>query len=165
MAKRKRMKKKEQCQKRYIVPTLDVMSYVTPFWSLPAVFSGVHVARSLGFCVMFCRSVFSLFHVFFGYCIVCFSSIYGFLLPLCYRLAIVLSVLRFTASDYLFVIVWPLCCLSFDLRLLITSLFSFGNCVVCPSIYVFWLPLCNPLAIVLFVIFFLYICCVVDIKR
>jgi uncharacterized membrane protein (DUF485 family) len=42
---------------------------------------------------------------------------------------------------------WPLCCLSFfDLRLLITPLvstnFSFGHCVVCPSsIHGFWLPL------------------------
>ena len=35
-------------------------------------------------------------------------------------MAIVLSVLRFTASDDLFDILWPLCCLSFDLRLLMT---------------------------------------------
>ena len=41
--------------------------------------------------------------------------------------------------------VWPLCFLSLDLRLLITpvvsSNFSFGHCVFCPSIYVFWLSL------------------------
>ena len=48
--------------------------------SSPPVFSGVHNARSLVFCVMFCRSSFVL-----------------------YLLAIVLSVLlRFTASDYSF---------------------------------------------------------------
>ena len=34
---------------------------------------------------------------------------------------------------------WPLCCLFFfDLRLLITP---FDHCIVCPSIYDFWLPL------------------------
>jgi hypothetical protein len=83
----------------------------------------------------------------FGHCIVCSSSIYGFWLPLC--LVIVLSVrLLSTDSDYPFGIfklflwmqyeyfklslfvflsffVWSLYCLSFDLRLLITSfLFS-----------------------------------------
>ena len=88
----------------------------------------------------------------FGYCIVCFSSIYGFWLPLWYCLAIVLSVLRFTASDYPCGIVWPLCCLSFVLRLLITSLVSFGHCVVCSSCYDFWLPLWYRLGIVLSVL-------------
>ena len=91
----------------------------------------------------------------FGHCIVCPSSIYGFWLPLWYLLAIVLSVLlRFTDFDYLFGIFWPLYCLSFfDLRILITSLVSFGHCIVCPSsIYGFWLPLWYLLAIVLSVI-------------
>jgi hypothetical protein len=46
---------------------------------------------------------------------------------------ILLSVLLFTASDNSFGIFWPLCCLSFYLRLLITHLVSFGHCVVCPS--------------------------------
>jgi hypothetical protein len=56
-----------------------------------------------------------------GHCVVCPSSIYGFWWPFWYLVAIVLSVLRFTASDYLLGILWPLCCLSFfDLRLLIT---------------------------------------------
>jgi hypothetical protein len=50
-----------------------------------------------------------------GHCVVC-PSVYGFWLPLWYLVAIVLSVLRFTASDYPFGILWPLCCLSFDLR-------------------------------------------------
>ena len=62
----------------------------------------------------------------------------------------------------LYFLFWPLCCLFFfDLRLLITSLWyllaivlsvlrytdydylplvSFGDCIVCPSIYGFWLP-------------------------
>jgi hypothetical protein len=55
------------------------------------------------------------------------------------------------SSDYLFVICWPLYRLSyFDLCLLITSLVSFGHCIVCPtSIYAFWLPLWYLLAIVL----------------
>jgi hypothetical protein len=38
----------------------------------------------------------------FGLCVVCPSLIYGFWLPLQYLLALVLSVLWFTDSDYLF---------------------------------------------------------------
>jgi hypothetical protein len=60
---------------------------------------------------------------------------------------------RRTDSDYPFGIFWPLCCLSFfHIRILITSLVSFGHCVVCPSIYGFWLPLWYLLAIVLSVL-------------
>jgi hypothetical protein len=90
--------------------------------------------------------------VFFGHCVVCSSSIYGFWLHLWYLLAIVLSVLlRQTDSDYPCGIFWPLCCLFFfDKRILITPVVSFGHCVVCSSlIYGFWLPLWYLLAIVL----------------
>ena len=68
-----------------------------------------------------------------GHCVVCPSSIYGLWLPF---LVIVLSVrLQFTASGYPS---WSLCCLSFNLRPLITL---HGHCVVCPSlIYGLWLP-------------------------
>ena len=88
----------------------------------------------------------------FGHCVFCPSSIYRSWLLLWYLLAIVLSVLlRFTESDYLFGVFWPLCCLNvFDLQILITPLVSFGHCVVWPSsIYRLWLPLCYLLAIVL----------------
>ena len=51
-----------------------------------------------------------------------------------FPLAIVLSVLRFKDSDYSFGILWPLCCLSFNLKILITPLVFCGHCVVCPSI-------------------------------
>jgi hypothetical protein len=67
----------------------------------------------------------------------------------------VLSVLRrFTDSDYLCGIFWPLYCLFFvDLLILIASLVSFGHCIVCSSsIYWFWLPLWYLLAIVLSVL-------------
>ena len=106
----------------------------------------------------------------FGHCIVCPTLIYAFWLPLWYLLAIVSSVLRFTASDYPFAIGWPLYRLLlrsmpsdyhigiywplyrlsyFDLCLLITPLVSFGHCIVCPTlIYAFWLPLWYLLAIV-----------------
>ena len=79
----------------------------------PPDFSGVHVAPV--FRVMFSRSSFVLFFFFL--------------------LVIVLSVLlRFTASDYPFGILWPLYCLFlYDLRLLITSLVSCGHCIACPS--------------------------------
>jgi hypothetical protein len=68
----------------------------------------------------------------FGHCVVSSSSIYRIWLPLWYLVAIVLSVLlRYTDSDYLFGIFWPLCCqFFFDIRILITSLVSFGHCVV-----------------------------------
>jgi hypothetical protein len=88
-----------------------------------------------------------------GHCLVS-PLIYGFWLPLWYLVAIVLSVLRFTASDYFFGILWPLSCLSFDSRLLITSLVSCGHCLVSPSIYGFWLPLYYLVAIVLSVLRF-----------
>ena len=111
---------------------------------------------------MFCRSLFALLYFFFwplyclsfldlrllittlvscGHCIVCPSSTFGFWLPLWYLLAIVLSILpRLTTSDYPFGILWPLHFLSFlDLRLLITTLVSFGHCIVYPSsTYGFW---------------------------
>jgi hypothetical protein len=109
------------------------------------------------FCLLCCLSfdlrllITSL--VSFVHCVVC-PLIYVFRLPLWYLLSIVLSVLWFTSSDNLFGIFCPLCCLSFDLRLLITSLVSFGYCVVCPLIYGFWLPLWYLLAIVLSVLWF-----------
>ena len=87
----------------------------------------------------------------FGHCIVCPTLIYAFWLPHWYLLAIVSSVvLQCMSSDYPFVICWQLYRLSyFDLCLLITSLVSFGHCIVCPtSIYAFWLPLWYLLAIV-----------------
>ena len=71
--------------------------------SSPPVISGVHVAWSLVFCVVYCRSLFV--HLFFGHCVVC-PSIYGSWLPLWY--------LRFTAADYPFD--------TLDLRHLITPL-------------------------------------------
>ena len=91
------------------------------------------------FTTTYYRSLFVLLSC-FGHCVVCPSSIYVFWLPLWY--------LRFTASDYPFDIFWPLFCLSFELRVLITPLVSFGHCFVCPSSYGFWLPFgifCLPL--------------------
>jgi hypothetical protein len=86
----------------------------------------------------------------FGYCVVCPSLIYGLWLSLWCLLAIVLSVLLwFTDYDYPFSIFWPLRCLSFDLRIMIIPLVSFGHCVVCPLIYGLWLSLWYLLAIVL----------------
>ena len=77
----------------------------------------VHPRYSVGacwsifsFCAMFCRCFFSFFS--FGHCIVC-PPIYGFWLPLWYLQ--ILSLSFFFRS---------LCCLSFDLRRLITHLVS-----------------------------------------
>jgi hypothetical protein len=83
----------------------------------------------------------------FGHCIVCLS-VYSFWLPRWYLLAIVLSVFQFTPSDYPDGIFWPLYCLSFSLQLLITPMVSFGHCIVCLSVYSFWLPRWYLLAIV-----------------
>ena len=125
----------------------------------PVVFlGGVDAAQYFGFCVVFYRLLFELFFLWplyclsfdlrllitplvsFGHCIAC-PSTYGFWLPLWYLVAIVLPVLRLTASDYPFGILWPLYCMSFDLRLLITPLVSSGHCIAYPSTYGFWLPL------------------------
>jgi hypothetical protein len=64
-----------------------------------------------------------------GHCIVS-PSIYSFWLHLWYLFVIVLSLLPFTASDYIFGIFWSLYCLSFHLQLPITPLVSFGLCIV-----------------------------------
>jgi hypothetical protein len=88
-----------------------------------------------------------------GHCVVCSSSICRFWLPVWYLVAIVLSVLlRYADSDYPFGILWPLYCLSFDIQILITPLVSCGHCIVCPSIYRFWLPLWYLVAIILSVL-------------
>ena len=89
--------------------------------------------------------------IYFGHCIACPLN-YGFWLPIWYTLAIVLPVLWITASDYPFDIRWPFYCLTFELRLLITSLIYFGHCIVCPLNYGFWLPLWYTLAIALSVL-------------
>jgi hypothetical protein len=91
----------------------------------------------------------------FGHYVVC-PLIYVFWLPLWYLLVIMLFVLWFRYYDYLFGIFWSLCCLSFNLQILITSLVSFGHYVVCPLIHSFWLPLCYFLVIMLFVLWFTY---------
>jgi hypothetical protein len=67
-------------------------------------------------------------------------------------LTVVLSVLTFTACDYHFGNFWPLDCLSIHLRLVITTLVSFDHCIVCPSIYGFWLQLWYLLTIALSVL-------------
>jgi uncharacterized protein (DUF3820 family) len=89
--------------------------------------------------------------VYCGHCVVCFTLIHGFWLPLWYLVAIVLSVLLwFTDSDYPFGILWPLCCLFyFDSRILIIPLVSCSHCVVCSTlIHGFWLSLWYLVAIV-----------------
>ena len=51
--------------------------------SSPRFLIGVRVTRCLVLCV-FCRLLFVLLYFFFGHCVVCSSSIYGFWLPLWY---------------------------------------------------------------------------------
>jgi hypothetical protein len=65
-----------------------------------------------------------------GHCVVC-PLLYGFWVPIWNLVVIVLSVLWCTDSEYPFGILWPLCCLSFDVRILSTHLAYCGHCVVC----------------------------------
>ena len=48
------------------------------------VFCWTRVAQPLVFCIMFCESLFVIFHFCFGHCFVCLSSIHDYLLPLLY---------------------------------------------------------------------------------
>ena len=84
-------------------------------------FNWVHIARSLVFCVMLCRSLF-VFVSFFFWPLCCLS----FLWPLC--------CLSFFWPVCCLSFFWPVCCLSFDLRLLLTLLvyynFSYNECLV-----------------------------------
>ena len=54
------------------------------YLSSPPVFSGVQVTRSLVLCVCFVYRCLSFYYFSFDHCVVCSSSIYGFLLPLSY---------------------------------------------------------------------------------
>jgi hypothetical protein len=66
-----------------------------------------------------------------------------------YPVAIVLSDLRFIASVHLVGILWPLYCLTFDLKLLFITSVSCGHCIVWPSICIFCLSRRYLVAIVL----------------
>ena len=114
--------------------------------------SGVRVARSLVFCIVFCRSLFILFSLSFGHCIVVPSSIYGLVvfvlldlqfsvqcfvdhcLSCCpFLLAIVLSFRLQSMAQ------WGSCCSIFRFLLVYYRSFfilfslSFGHCIVVPS--------------------------------
>ena len=93
------------------------------------------------------------FLVSLGHCIV-YPIIFDFCLPLWYLLVIVLSVLWFMTSVYLFGISWSLYYLSSDIRLLIISLVSLGHCIVYPIIFDFCLPLWYLLVIALSVLWY-----------
>ena len=73
---------------------------ICSLWVHPPVFSGVRVTRSLVLCVWFvdrCLSFFLLFS--FGHCVVCYSSIYGFWLPLWYLQSLLMYMLiRYSGS-------------------------------------------------------------------
>jgi hypothetical protein len=70
-------------------------------------------------------------------CKLCIYSLKMNFCPCHFLLPIVLSIHRFTASDYSCGILWPLYGLSIDLRLLITPVVSCGHCMVYPLIYGF----------------------------
>jgi hypothetical protein len=153
----------------------SIYSYWLPLWYLMVIVLAVLLRFTATDCLF--GILWSLYWLFFfdlqlliaplvsyGHCIGCFSSIYSYWLPLWYLMVIVLAVLlRFTATDCLFGILWSLYWLSLDIRLLIASLVSYGHCIVCSfldlqlliaslvsyghcigcpsSIYSYWLPL------------------------
>jgi hypothetical protein len=88
-----------------------------------------------------------------GHCIV-WPSICSFCLSRRYRLAIVLSDLRFVASIYLVGILKPLYCLTFDLFILFILSVSYGHCIVWPSICSFCLSRLYLVAILMFDLWF-----------
>ena len=77
---------------RRVVPQVDVELLTIPehLSTLP-VYCGVRFARSLVFCVVFCRSLFVLF--LFGHCGVCTSLSYGFWMSL-WHLQALLNIIR-----------------------------------------------------------------------
>ena len=74
------------------VPLVEQELFTLPeHLSSPPVFSGVRVTQSLVLCVMFCRSLFVLLFFSFGHCVVYFSSIDGFWLPLWYPQSLLMT--------------------------------------------------------------------------
>ena len=131
--------------------------YIFLFWLLYCLSYDLrHLITSFyfGYDCIVCLTIYGIWlHLFyFGYCIVCLK-IYGIWLHLFILAMIVLSVIRFTASDYIFLFWLWLYWLSYDLRHLITS-FYFGYCIVCLMIYGIWLHLFILAMIVLSVLRF-----------
>ena len=83
----------------YLFTYITVQHYFYFRWCLcrqiviqPA-FSGVFVAQSLGFRVVFCRYLLTISHVSLDHCIVCPSSIYVFRFPLWHLESVLISVI------------------------------------------------------------------------
>ena len=125
----------------YLFGTFKLLFVPLPFFFCHCIVcpSSIYASDYL-FCTF--KLLFVLLPCFFCHCIVCRSSIDGFWLPLWYLQASLCPFALFLLSLY---------CLSFYLRILITSLVSsslslsfchfFCHCIVCPSsIYGFWLP-------------------------
>ena len=153
------------CWPLYCLSYFNICLLITTLYLLAIVLSVLLQCMSSDYPFVICRPLYCLSYfnvcllittlVSVGHCIVCPTSMYVFWLPLCYMLAIVLSVLlQCMSSDYHIGICWPLYCLSyFNVCLLITPLLYVGHCIVCPtSMYVFWLPHWYILAIVLSVL-------------
>ena len=107
-----------------------------------------------GYDCIVCLTIYGIWlHLFyFGYCIVCLK-IYGIWLHLFILAMIVLSVIRFTASDYIFLFGYD-CIVCLTIYGIWLHLFYFGYCIVCLKIYGIWLHLFILAMIVLSVIRF-----------
>ena len=137
----------------YIVVSFFWPLYCRSFFNLWL--SGVCVARSLVFCVVFCRSLFVFFSLSFGHCIVVPSSIYGLVgfvlldlqfsvqcfvdhcLSCPFLLTIVLSFLLQSMAQ------WGLCCSIFGflcsvLQIIVCLFFPFFWPLYCRSFFNLW---------------------------
>ena len=83
----------------YLFTYITVQHYFYFRWCLcrqiviRPIFSGVYVAQSLGFRVVFSRYLHNIYHLFLDHCIVCPSSIYVFRFPLWYLESVLISVI------------------------------------------------------------------------
>ena len=104
---------------------------ISEYPSSPLICRGVHVSRSLVFCLMFCKPLFLILSFFFVHCIVCHSN-YGFWLSLWYHQ----TLLGRDQLYFVFVFVFPVFC--FVLFCFVLFLFAFVLCqffslfIVCP---------------------------------
>ena len=148
-----------KCKQFFFNPIISQFKTMISRWAIQASVGLFCVARFLVLCVVFYRSLFVLLSFFFrplyclfffvlwplitplvsfGHCIVCSSLYYGLWLPLWYLSAIVLSVLRFTASDY------PFGIFKLFFSILALLLGCHGCCVIQFSILVLLILSCYP---------------------
>jgi len=103
--------------------------------SSPPVFSGVRVTRSLVLYVCFVDRCLSFCTFYFGHCVFCSSSIYGFWLPLWYLQTLLLKLREPWIQMFISSCLVDLCCSSVQFSVWGCVIFS-SFCVLCPIVLV-----------------------------